>query len=58
MVATGCWVIAGYGWDTASRRESLWILSKSRRGILAKTNFKIVLEYFEEAMKKFDYDKF
>ena len=54
MVATGCWMIAGYGWDTASRWESLWIISKSRWGNLAKTSFKIVLEYFEEAMKKFE----
>ena len=23
MVATGCWMIAGCGWDTASRRKSL-----------------------------------
>ena len=32
--------------------EESWI-SKKRRGNLAKTTFKIDLEYFEDAMKKF-----
>ena len=52
LVASGCWMIAGCGWDTASRRESFWILSKSRCGSLAQTSFKIVLEHFEEAVKR------
>ena len=40
------------------RRKSLWIFSKRQWRNLAKTSFKIVLEYFEEAMKEFGKDKF
>ena len=36
------------------RQKILWIFSKRRRRILATTSLQIVLEFFEEAMRKFD----
>ena len=43
---------------TILRAKSLWIFSKRRWRNLAKTSSKIVLEYSEEEMKKFDENKF
>ena len=54
------WKISGYWWFAAKTflQAKKWIISRRRWRNLAKTSFKIVLEYFEEAMRKLGKDKF
>ena len=47
LVAAGYWMIAADCRSATCRRKGLWIFSKRRWRSLAKTSFKIVLEYFE-----------